>query len=64
MMWLQWAAGLAMGLGFGWQLCAWLERKRRRVLSNWEPGMVITMSSGETLYVCAVEPSDSGGEEP
>jgi len=48
-------ACLAIGLGLGWSVCDFFWRKRQRILSNWEPGMIITTSDNERLYVCAVE---------
>lgn len=48
----------AVGLSVGFLLRDWLERRRRRVLSNWEPGMKIETSDGETLYLVAVEPTE------
>jgi len=62
---MSWLAGL-LGFAFGafahQELTRWLRRKRRQILSNWEPGMTIITSDGETLYVCAIEPTDSPRE--
>ena len=49
------AVCLFLGFALGWLANDYLVRKRRKILSNWEPGMVITMGDGERLYVCAVE---------
>lgn len=53
------------GLGTGWHLRSIiLRREAKKILSNWEPGMVITTHDGERLYVCRVESDHSGGSEP
>lgn len=54
--------GWGFGMGTGWTLHKmWARRQLRRLRSNWEPGLTITTSDGETLYVSHVE-SPSGSD--
>lgn len=66
MSWAELAAivGSSFVLGMAVATAGWfrIDQERRKVLSNWEEGMIITTTKGERLYVCAVErDTDSGG---